>query len=81
MQAVTDSVFVLIESEFDGTNHTMTVNGVSGTPVANTPAFNVDFLKVGAGGGSAANCTIKHLVIINKVLSAGEKSSMRAAYP
>lgn len=81
VQAVSNGSFVLIESQFDGTNHTMTVNGVSGTPVANTPAFGSDFAYLGTAGGSPGNCTIKHLVVINKVLSAGEKTAMRAAYP
>lgn len=48
-RALTYSTFCVVVSVFDGTNHTMYVNGVAGTPVASTGTFAITAYRIGAG--------------------------------
>lgn len=77
-KTVSNSTYYLGESEFDGTDHTMTTAGVDGTPVSSSGSFEVRFFNIGLTSGSAGNCTIKELIIIDRVLTSQEKSDVRS---
>jgi hypothetical protein len=71
-------------STFDGTNHTMTVDGSDGTPVANNNNFaSPGTLYYGSGfvagvADSAFFGTYGPLVVCNDTLTGGEKSDLDA---
>lgn len=79
---VSASVKHLVESKFDGSNHTMTLDGVDASSVASTAAFSIDRIQLGAAYGAEGYTTfggtLKSIVVMNRVPTANEITYFRA---
>lgn len=72
----------VIESKWDGTNHTMTLDGTAATPVGSTGSFTVDMFRLMAQAASSPGTygkgIIKDVVLLNRIPTANEITSYRA---
>lgn len=68
--AAADDQFHLVESLWDGTNHTLTVDTVDGTPVADNRSFDFDLIGIGAPpagkGDDSCQGVIKEVILLDR---------------
>ncbi len=76
--ASTNSTYYIVESVFDGTNHTLYVNGTAGTPVSSTNTFAIDYLRVGWTASTASFSTVKELIILDRAFTGSEQTDLRS---
>ena len=76
--AIATGTDYLIDSEYDGTDHTLRLDGSAQTAVASTDTFSSGFLTLGGevNFSNGRHCQFKWFMVIDRVLTAGERSDL-----
>ncbi len=84
LEAISLDTNYRLGSIYDGTNNTIYINNVAGTPVAATPAWSspgtLSISSANTGGGSYWDGPVAEIVITNTALSSGDRNSLDAYF-